>query len=156
MTDDADAADIDVSAQGPRGIAIQPRKLVGQIHDVVGAFEERPRISPPVGRAVVRCRTWMRKLDEHESLADDFRGERCDGLRPAASTPVSAIVRGAPGRGSSSRPSSRFRKNRVRHLPTVGRVTRSWRAITPFDAPSAPCTTIPPPPPPPRPLPPPP
>ena len=35
------------------------------------------------------------------------------------STASSVTVRGAPGRGSSVRPSSRSRTNRARHLPTV-------------------------------------
>ena len=43
------------------------------------------------------------------------------------STCASVIVRGAPGRGSSRSPSSRRRRNRVRHLPTVCLVTGiSW------------------------------
>ena len=35
------------------------------------------------------------------------------------STSASVIRRGAPGRGSSSNPSRRWPRNRVRHLPTV-------------------------------------
>ncbi len=37
------------------------------------------------------------------------------------STWASVIVRGAPGRGSSSRPSSRCVTKRCRHFPTIGR-----------------------------------
>ena len=45
------------------------------------------------------------------------------------STSASAIVRGRPGRGSSSSPSSRSVANRLRHLPTVSRVIPSSSAI---------------------------
>src|SRR5438309_4400928 len=44
------------------------------------------------------------------------------------STWASLMRRGAPGRGSSSNPSSRAATNRLRHLPTVCLVRRSARA----------------------------
>ena len=53
------------------------------------------------------------------------------------STAASVTVRGAPGRGSSSNPSSRFATKRLRHLPTVCLVTRSSRATAVFVFPAA-------------------
>jgi hypothetical protein len=53
------------------------------------------------------------------------------------STAASVMVRGAPGRGSSSNPSSRFATKRLRHLPTVCLVTRSSRATAVFVFPAA-------------------
>ena len=50
------------------------------------------------------------------------------------STCSSVIVRGAPGRGSSDRPSSRAARNRARHLPTVCRDTPSCAATALFGA----------------------
>ena len=47
------------------------------------------------------------------------------------------IFRGAPGRGSSNKPSSRWLTNRARQRPTVWRVTRSRRATGSFGRPSA-------------------
>src|ERR1700730_4838278 len=45
------------------------------------------------------------------------------------STWASLMRRGAPGRGSSSNPSSRAATNRLRHLPTVCLVRRSSRDV---------------------------
>jgi hypothetical protein len=49
----------------------------------------------------------------------------------------SVICRGAPGRGSSSRPSKWCAINLARHFPTVGPVTRNAAATSPFFLPSA-------------------
>src|SRR2546430_7247389 len=49
-----------------------------------------------------------------------------------SSTCASLTVRGAPGRGSSSSPSSRLARNRLRHFPTVCFVSRSFRATRVF------------------------
>src|SRR4029078_9620856 len=46
------------------------------------------------------------------------------------STCSSVIVRGAPGRGSSSKPATPLARNRRRQRPTVNRFTRASRAIT--------------------------
>ena len=54
----------------------------------------------------------------------------------------SVIVRGAPGRGSSYKPSSRCRTNRPRHLHTVAGVTRRRRATTLLSRPSPHAKTI--------------
>ncbi len=45
--------------------------------------------------------------------------------------------RGAPGRGSSSKPSSRSSMNRLRHLPTVCLVQPSWAATSVLLLPAA-------------------
>lgn len=45
---------------------------------------------------------------------------------------------GRPGRGSSTRPSSRCARNRSRHLLTVSAATRNSRATTPIGGTSAP------------------
>ena len=58
------------------------------------------------------------------------RGFSCSVLAITRSTCASLMVRGAPGRGSSSSPSSRRATKRPRHLPTVCVVTCSWRAIS--------------------------
>lgn len=55
----------------------------------------------------------------------------------ARSTWVSVTVRGAPGRDSSVSPSSREAANRVRHLRTVGRVSRRSEAMAVLGRPSA-------------------
>src|SRR5579885_484621 len=54
-----------------------------------------------------------------------------------ASTCSSVIERGAPGRGSSSNPSSRFTRNRSRHLQPVAPVMCSRFATSPLLIPSA-------------------
>src|SRR6266540_6178918 len=54
----------------------------------------------------------------------------------------SPILRGAPGRGSSSRPSKRFPANRRRHVPTVSREIPSSSAIAQLLSPSAAKSTI--------------
>jgi uncharacterized protein (DUF3084 family) len=58
------------------------------------------------------------------------------------STCSSLIVRGAPGRGSSTSPSSRWATNRARHLITVDRATPSCRATWLLEVPSAQASTI--------------
>ncbi len=58
------------------------------------------------------------------------------------STSSSPILRGAPGRGSSSRPSTRRSTNRLRQLPTVTRWTPSRSATSPLVSPSAQARTM--------------
>jgi len=53
------------------------------------------------------------------------------------STWASLMRRGAPGRGSSSKPSRRAVRNRLRHLPTVCLVSRNSRATRVFVRPLA-------------------
>ena len=52
-----------------------------------------------------------------------------------SSTIASVIVRGCPGRGSSTRPSSRSASNRRRHFATVLRCTSRRAAISPLPQP---------------------
>jgi hypothetical protein len=59
-----------------------------------------------------------------------------------SSTWASVMVRGTPGRGSSLSPSSRFRKNRARHLLTVLRLTPSRAATARLLPPCAQASTI--------------
>jgi hypothetical protein len=59
-----------------------------------------------------------------------------------ASTWSTLIVAGRPGRGSSTKPSSRSAMNRRRHLPTVASLTRSCAATALLDEPSAHANTI--------------
>jgi hypothetical protein len=59
-----------------------------------------------------------------------------------ASTCSSVILRGAPGRGSSTSPSNRRATNRDRHLPTVGSDTPSSAATCLLVAPVAQASTI--------------
>ena len=54
----------------------------------------------------------------------------------------SPILRGAPQRGSSSRPSKRFLANRFRHSPAVSRERPSVAAIAQLFMPSAANSTI--------------
>jgi hypothetical protein len=63
-------------------------------------------------------------------------------LTITSSTRASVTVRGRPGRGSSTRPSSRCAAKRARHLVTIGRVTPSRSAISVFFRPSAASSTI--------------
>jgi hypothetical protein len=53
------------------------------------------------------------------------------------STCSSVILRGAPGRGSSSKPSKRWATNRCRHLPTVTGHIRSSCATVLLSSPAA-------------------
>lgn len=69
------------------------------------------------------------------------------GCRSSVATSTSSIrsspmVRGPPGRGSSTNPSSPRSTNRDRHLPTVGRETPNRCATSVFDAPEAHSSTI--------------
>src|SRR5215213_8386191 len=59
-----------------------------------------------------------------------------------ASMAASAIVRSAPGRGASPRPSRRSWANRRRHFDTVAGWTRSTRAIASLVNPSAQASTM--------------
>lgn len=58
------------------------------------------------------------------------------------STWASDTVRGRPGRGSSSKPSTRSTRNRDRHVMTVGRDAPTSRATSLLDKPSAHAKTI--------------
>ena len=58
-------------------------------------------------------------------------------LRTTFSTFASLIVRGAPGRGSSSSPSARLATKRARHLPTICFVTPTSAATCVFVFPPA-------------------
>jgi hypothetical protein len=61
-------------------------------------------------------------------------GPRSSSVRViTSSTCSSVIVRGAPGRGSSGRPSSRAATNRDRHFATVARDTPSAAATSVFE-----------------------
>jgi len=59
-----------------------------------------------------------------------------------SSTLASVISRGAPGRGSSARPSNRAVRNRSRHLPTVAPVILNSRATAWLERPSAQHSTM--------------
>ena len=59
-----------------------------------------------------------------------------------ASTMSSVIVRGAPGRGSSSSPSGPCSRNRLRHLPTVRAVSPRSVATALLERPSAALSTM--------------
>src|SRR6266508_924057 len=65
------------------------------------------------------------------------RGVVSSVTRITRSTSASVIRRGAPGRGSSSNPSRRWPRKRVRHLPMVCLVRRNSRATTVFVLPAA-------------------
>ena len=60
------------------------------------------------------------------------RGVRSSVRTITRSTSASVILRGAPGRGSSSNPGNRFRTKRCRQRPTVCRVTPAVAAISPL------------------------
>ena len=59
-----------------------------------------------------------------------------------ASISSSAILRGAPGRGSSTKPSSRRATNRARHLLTVAATIPSFAATCRLSKPPAHASTI--------------
>jgi hypothetical protein len=63
-------------------------------------------------------------------------------LTTTASMSSSPYLRGAPGRGSSCRPSSRFWANRRRHLPTVAGCTLRRVPASVLPNPSAQASTI--------------
>jgi hypothetical protein len=71
------------------------------------------------------------------------RGGACSSVATTTcSTTLSVSFRGAPGRGSSDRPSNRLATNRDRHLPTMSRETPSCAATRVFGVPSAHANTI--------------
>src|SRR5262245_29782116 len=70
------------------------------------------------------------------------RGVASSVWRTTSSTSASVIRRGAPGRGSSSSPSSRRVTNRARHLPTICLVTPKRVATVVLDTPVAHASTI--------------
>jgi hypothetical protein len=69
-------------------------------------------------------------------------GASCSVLTITRSTSASLTVRGAPGRGSSHRPSRRNSTNRRRHLPTVFSCTPRRPATSRLVAPPAQANTI--------------
>ena len=84
-----------------------------------------------VARAIERVLQWV---------ASGGVDSRVRVIRP--STCASVISRGAPGRGSSARPSSRAMRNRSRHLHTVAPVILSSRATAWLERPSAQRSTM--------------
>ena len=79
----------------------------------------------PVARAIERRLQWVASCGTVSSV------------RVTTSTILSSpILRGAPGRGSSSRPSSRLSAKRRRQVPTVSRDTPSFSAIAVLLSPS--------------------
>ena len=66
-----------------------------------------------------------------------FSGAASSVVMTARSTCSSVIVRGAPGRGSSSNPSGPRSANRRRQIATVGRLTPRAMATPPFVAPGS-------------------
>jgi hypothetical protein len=85
----------------------------------------------PVARAISRVDQWVASVGVSSSV-----------LVITASTCSSVIVRGAPGRGSSTSPSRRRVANRPRHLPTVAACTPNRLPASTFDKPSAQANTI--------------
>jgi hypothetical protein len=69
-------------------------------------------------------------------------GFSCSVLTTTTSTSSSVTVRGDPGRGSSTSPSSRLATNRLRHLPTVASATPRRAATSRLVGPSAQASTI--------------
>jgi hypothetical protein len=64
------------------------------------------------------------------------------GAQITSSTSASLILRGAPGRGSSTSPSTPRWRNRFRHFTTVAWFTPTRSATTLFAKPSAANNTI--------------
>jgi hypothetical protein len=71
-----------------------------------------------------------------------FAGIDSSVLVTTSSTCLSVIERGAPGRGSSSKPSNRFTRNLSRHLQTVACVIFKRFATVPLLNPSSQPSTI--------------
>jgi hypothetical protein len=85
----------------------------------------------PVARANDRVDQWVASLGVVSRV-----------MTSTCSTCSSVMVRAAPGRGSSARPSSRRATNRERHLVTVGREMPSRSATAWLLAPEAQASTI--------------
>jgi hypothetical protein len=85
----------------------------------------------PVWRAISRVDQWVASVGVSSKV-----------LTTTRSTCSSVIVRGAPGRGSSTNPSSRWATKRARHLVTVGRERPSRSATSVLEVPSAQASTI--------------
>ena len=85
----------------------------------------------PVAAAIERVLQWVASRGVDSRVRAMIR-----------STSASAIVRGAPGRGSSSSPSGPCSPYRRRHLPTVWVLTARSAAMASFEPPSAAARTI--------------
>ena len=85
----------------------------------------------PVASAIERVDQWVAS-----------RGVASRVVTMTVSTCSSEIVRGAPGRGSSFKPSRRHSQKRCRHFETVPRSTPSRWATSPMVAPVALSSTI--------------
>jgi hypothetical protein len=107
-----------------------------------------PSVSCGLSRNAFQIRPTV-DFDSPDRLAIDAR-DQCVASRgvsssvatTTASTCSSVIVRGAPGRGSSTSPSNRRATNRDRHLPTVGSDTPRSAATCLLVAPVAHASTI--------------
>ena len=109
-----------------------------QAHDVADLVDEQRVGRELEGLATVRLQAEGSPDPTHRALRDvqlfaeqsrapvmASRGRSLSVVAINCSIFASPCLRGAPGRGSSSRPSSRRSKNRLRHLPTVCVVTCS-------------------------------
>ena len=94
----------------------------------------------------IRCTLWRVMPDaaaiDRTLQCVALRGVDSKVLTMTASTTSSLMRRGAPLRGSSSRPATPSATNRERHLPTVALVRRSSRATWLFEQPLLQRSTI--------------
>jgi hypothetical protein len=99
----------------------------------------------PNARQIREIAVWVNPtsaaIDRVDQCVASF-GEVSSVLVITRSTSSSLIVRGRPGRGSSSRPSSRYSTNRFRHFRTVPRLSPSRAATSMFVPPFAASSTI--------------
>jgi hypothetical protein len=100
----------------------------------------------PKARQILEMAVWLSPvtlaIDRVDQWVSWLGGGSSRVLVSTCSTWVSVIVRGRPGRGSSARPSSRWRTNRPRHLVTVWGQMPSCSATAWLVLPSAQASTI--------------
>jgi hypothetical protein len=128
------------------------RPHTGRRHAGVGKRRDRPHRAPwprNPGRSRARQMRCTLETDSPLSFAMPRElqwvasfGRRSKVFAMVASMRASSIVRGAPGLGSSRRPSRRSCTKRRRHLPTVTSTTPSFAATSLFWLPSAQARTI--------------
>ena len=116
-----------------RWVQVQPDDVTDLVDDLGSLYSLKVSVSCGLRRNAFQIRTTVDLLSP-DRLAIDARDQWVASVgvssrvaTTTASTCSSLILLGAPGRGSSTSPSSRRVTNRDRHLPTVGSDTRAPR-----------------------------
>src|SRR5262249_27416893 len=114
-----------------RRIQVEPDDIAHLLHKerVLRSLKASVRCGcKPKARQMRLTVLWLNP--QRAAIARVLQGVASRGLASSVSVTIcstcpSLMWRGAPGRGSSSKPSRRAARNRLRHLPTVCLVSRS-------------------------------